>query len=147
MLSGKKFGGMLTEARIDQDRIRDLSFGLGINVNGQQTDLPEEIRSLATTLAASTGHPLCLNRFTAKLLTAILDAYAKFISEETQTELQLLWTRYDFLAGKTVTALHGTEKITGRAAGIDSTGSLILHQPNNTRRLIAAGDVTLEKNP
>ena len=30
---GRKFGGMLTEARIDADQIRDLVFGLGLNVN------------------------------------------------------------------------------------------------------------------
>ena len=32
-LDGRKAGGMLTEARVDSDQIRDLVFGLGINVN------------------------------------------------------------------------------------------------------------------
>ncbi len=33
VFDGRKAGGMLTEARVDADQIRDLVFGLGLNVN------------------------------------------------------------------------------------------------------------------
>ncbi len=33
LFEGRKAGGMLTEARVDSDQIRDLVFGLGLNVN------------------------------------------------------------------------------------------------------------------
>jgi BirA family biotin operon repressor/biotin-[acetyl-CoA-carboxylase] ligase len=39
VFDGKKAGGMLTEARVDADQIRDLVFGLGLNVNSPQSDL------------------------------------------------------------------------------------------------------------
>lgn len=147
ILHEKKLGGMLTEARIDNDQIRDLAFGLGINVNGSETTLPPDLRGIATSLAASTGTALDLNRFAAKLLTTSLDAYQKFITEDIRSELQTLWSRYDFLAGQPVATLQGNVRIQGEAVGIDADGSLILHLPDGNRRLVRAGDVTLEKTP
>ena len=40
LFDGRKAGGMLTEARIDADEIRDLVFGLGLNINSPSADWP-----------------------------------------------------------------------------------------------------------
>ena len=69
---GRKLGGMLTEARIDSDQIRDLVFGLGLNVNSPLAALPAELARQATTLADCTGHPLDLNRLTAAIIGRVL---------------------------------------------------------------------------
>jgi BirA family biotin operon repressor/biotin-[acetyl-CoA-carboxylase] ligase len=53
----RKAGGMLTEARIDADQIRDLVFGLGLNLNGKAGDLPRDLQRTATSLADATGTP------------------------------------------------------------------------------------------
>src|ERR1700709_756400 len=46
-LNGRKAGGMLTEARIDADQIRDLVFGLGLNLNSRTQDVPREAQHTA----------------------------------------------------------------------------------------------------
>ena len=49
VFDGRKAGGMLTEARVDADQIRDLVFGLGLNVNsptGRLARRPREARGL-----------------------------------------------------------------------------------------------------
>ena len=43
VFDGRKAGGMLTEARVDADRIRDLIFGLGLNVNGPAGGWPADL--------------------------------------------------------------------------------------------------------
>src|SRR5690606_18217155 len=43
LFDGRKAGGMLTEARIDSDQIRDLIFGLGLNVNAPAADWPADL--------------------------------------------------------------------------------------------------------
>src|SRR5690606_41915139 len=43
LFDGRKAGGMLTEARVDADEIRDLIFGLGLNVNAPAGGWPAEL--------------------------------------------------------------------------------------------------------
>lgn len=143
---GRKFAGMLTEAKIDADGIRSLVFGLGLNVNSNPNDFPKEIRSLATSLHAICGEPLPLNDVAAAVIRAIEDAYAICIrNEATKQSLAEAWHPLDALVGQEVTAiLQGTE-ITGIASGIDESGALLLQMPGGQIEAIRAGDVTLKK--
>ncbi len=58
VFDGRKAGGMLTEARVDADQIRDLVFGLGLNVNGSSAGWPGDLPKRAAALADLTGAPL-----------------------------------------------------------------------------------------
>jgi BirA family transcriptional regulator, biotin operon repressor / biotin---[acetyl-CoA-carboxylase] ligase len=145
VLAGKKLGGMLTEARVDNDQIRDLVFGFGLNVNGRPDQWPEDLRAIATSLAEASGSALCLNRFSAHLVAEVLAAYQRFVSADVRPDLQQLWARYDFLAGQPVTARLRQHEISGTARGIDPDGGLILESYDGSRQLVSAGDVTLAK--
>jgi BirA family transcriptional regulator, biotin operon repressor / biotin---[acetyl-CoA-carboxylase] ligase len=46
---------MLTEARVDADQIRDLVFGLGLNVNSPPADWPAELGRRAVSLSELAG--------------------------------------------------------------------------------------------
>jgi BirA family biotin operon repressor/biotin-[acetyl-CoA-carboxylase] ligase len=52
---GRKVGGMLTEARIDADQIRDLVFGVGLNVNTPAAAWPADLARRAVSLAEIAG--------------------------------------------------------------------------------------------
>lgn len=145
LIDGRKLGGMLTEARVDSDQIRDLVFGLGLNVNGSREDLPAELREVATSIAALTGRTLCLNRFAAALLVRVFSAYREFVRGSHLSEFQELWPLYDTLAGKPVTARQGNLSHTGFARGIDGDGCLLIERPDRSTLRVSAGDVTLEK--
>ena len=60
LINGKKAGGILIEMRAEPDRIHFAAVGIGINVN--QTKMPGELASIATSLRMETGkfHPLSL---------------------------------------------------------------------------------------
>jgi BirA family biotin operon repressor/biotin-[acetyl-CoA-carboxylase] ligase len=146
----RKAGGMLTEARIDADHIRDLTFGLGLNINSAPSAWPAELRPVATSLSEQNDNtPLDINPFTAALITRVLDAYDRFIDhpEATAAALAALWKKHDLLRGKTITVLSGNDRITGAAAGIDPEGSLLLKTETGRTQKIRAGEVTLEKIP
>lgn len=149
LFGSRKAGGMLTEARIDADQMRDLVFGLGLNINSSPSEWPAELRPTATSLAEQNDNtPLDINTFTAALITRVLDAYARFIEDPEATAITLaaLWKKHDLLHGKTITALSGNDRLTGIAAGIDPEGSLLLKTENNRTQKIRAGEVTIEKN-
>jgi BirA family biotin operon repressor/biotin-[acetyl-CoA-carboxylase] ligase len=141
-----KFGGMLTEARIDADQIRDLVFGLGLNINSPPDALPPEFARRATTLAHSVGHPLDLNRLTAAIVGRVLSAYELFVENGHRDTFADLWNRFDLLRGRPVTLVQGGRRITGVAGGIDDEGSLLIRGENGRPQRFRAGEVTLEKD-
>lgn len=143
---GRKFAGMLTEAKIDADGIRSIIFGLGLNINSNPNDFPPIIRKLATSLHAIGGRPLPLHEVSAAVIRAIVEAYEICVQiSDTVESLTAAWAPLDALIGKEVTAIVRGSEITGLADGIDSTGALILQMPDGGNEAIRAGDVTLKK--
>lgn len=145
LLDGRKAGGMLTEARVDADQIRDLVFGLGLNLNGSTTDWPRDLQRTATTLAAATGSKVDINRFAAALIGRVLTAYNQFVAQTHREKFAELWARFDVLRGQPVTVVQGLRTITGTATGIDDEGSLVVRLSSNQTERFRAGEVTLGK--
>ncbi len=146
IIDGKKVAGMLTEARVDADRMRDLVFGIGINVLGGMDDWPADIAARATTLARHAPAPIRLNRLAAELIpvvTAEYSAYLENLEKPRRPELPDAWTEYDALRGLKVTAHRGGEPVRGTARGIDAEGNLILEGPDGGRTAVNSGEVSL----
>ena len=145
LFDGRKAGGMLTEARIDADQIRDLVFGLGLNVNSPAGDWPGELARRAISLAEQVREPLDLNRFTAALIGRVLLAYEHFVDGGYLRNFADLWHRYDVLRGRPVTLLQGAIRHSGMALGVDDEGALIIRDGRSRTHRFRAGEVTLEK--
>jgi BirA family biotin operon repressor/biotin-[acetyl-CoA-carboxylase] ligase len=147
LFAGRKAGGMLTEARMDADQIRDLVFGLGLNVNSPAGGWPPGLAGRAVSLAEQTGAPLDLNRFAAALLGRVLLAYDRFLDGSFTTSFAELWHRYDVLRGQPVTVLQGVQRVSGVALGIDDEGALLVRSTKGRTERFRAGEVTLGKKP
>jgi BirA family biotin operon repressor/biotin-[acetyl-CoA-carboxylase] ligase len=145
LFDGRKAGGMLTEARVDSDQIRDLVFGLGLNVNAAAEVWPGELAHRAVSLAQQTSGALDLNRFTAALLGRVMLAYDEFVAGEHAKTFADLWQRFDVLRGKPIALLQGGKRIAGVAMGIDDEGSLLIRPEGGRLQRFHAGDVTIEK--
>jgi len=147
LFDGRKAGGMLTEARIDADQIRDLVFGLGLNLNSPAGAWPADLARRAISLAEQTAAPLDPNRFTAALIGRVLLAYTQFVEGDHRKTFADLWNRHDVLRGRPVTVLQGDRRFTGTAAGVDDAGSLLVRATGGGRPWrFQAGEVTLEKS-
>ncbi|MFI5336112.1 MAG: biotin--[acetyl-CoA-carboxylase] ligase, partial [Opitutales bacterium] len=145
-LGGRKAGGMLTEARVDADQVRDLVFGLGLNVNGNPADFPADLRRSATSLAEAAHEVLDLNKFAAAVIGRVGTAYRDFLDGSYRGRFAELWTRYDILRGQAVTLVQGTRTVRGIAAGIDPEGSLLVRLDNGRMERFRAGEVTLGRD-
>jgi BirA family biotin operon repressor/biotin-[acetyl-CoA-carboxylase] ligase len=130
---------------MDADQIRDLVFGLGLNLNSAGDAWPGPLNRRAISLAEHTQAPLDINKFSAALIGRVLDAYEQFLSGTYVKTFATRWHEYDLLRGKTIKLLHGTETIAGTAAGIDDEGSLILKTERGRTERFRAGEVTIEK--
>ena len=144
LFEGRKLGGMLTEARIDADQIRDVVFGLGLNANIMPGDWPPELVGTATSMAEILGQRIDVNRLMAAILGRILSAYDRFIANEHAESFLEMWERFDLLRDRSVTLIQGDERITGTARGINAQGALQLETGGAISSFLA-GDVTLAK--
>ena len=145
VFAGRKAGGMLTEARVDADQIRDLVFGLGLNVNSRPPDWPADLAKRAVALADLTGAPLDLNRFTAAIVGRVLLAYERFVEGGHAETFPDLWHRYDVLRQQPATILEGGRRHSGTVTGVDDEGALLLRDGHGHTQRFRAGEVTLEK--
>jgi BirA family biotin operon repressor/biotin-[acetyl-CoA-carboxylase] ligase len=145
VFDGRKAGGMLTEARVDADQIRDLVFGLGLNVNSPPADWPSDLGRRAVSLSELAGTQVDLNRLTAALMGRVLIAYERFTDGDHVDMFAELWNKYDVLRGREVTLSEGGRKRRGRVLGVDDVGSLLLRDDHGRTRGFRAGEVTVEK--
>jgi BirA family transcriptional regulator, biotin operon repressor / biotin---[acetyl-CoA-carboxylase] ligase len=145
LFDGRKAGGMLTEARVDADQIRDLVFGLGLNVNTPAAGWPGDLSRRAISLADVTGSPIDLNRLAAALIGRVLLAYQTFADGEHFDTFADLWNRYDLLRGKPVGLFEGGRRHRGIVTGVDDEGALLLRDEHGKVQRFRAGEVTLEK--
>ncbi len=147
LFNERKAGGMLTEARIDSDHIRDLVFGLGLNISNQSGTFPPEVARRAISVAEHAKDKLDLNKFAAAVIGRVLDGYELFVSGKYRDTFADLWNRFDYLKGKPVSLQHGTQHIKGTAIGIDEEGSLIVRTDRGKTERFRAGEVTMSKKP
>ena len=145
LFAGRKAGGMLTEARVDADQIRDLVFGLGLNVNSPADGWPDDLARRAISLAEVTGAPLDFNRLAAALLGRAFLAYEKFGDGSYMATFADLWHRFDVLRGKSIVLVEAGRRHPGTVAGLDDDGALLLRTAPGRIERFRAGEVTIEK--
>jgi BirA family transcriptional regulator, biotin operon repressor / biotin---[acetyl-CoA-carboxylase] ligase len=142
LLRGKKVVGILTELSAEADRVRHVIIGIGVDVN--VTDLPDELREVATSLAAEAGRKF----LRAEIAAAILRELDLDYGRVTRGEFAALaeeWERQCVTLGRRVVIHIGDRTLTGRAEALDSDGALLLRGDYGHLERIIGGDVTLEK--
>jgi BirA family biotin operon repressor/biotin-[acetyl-CoA-carboxylase] ligase len=142
---GRKVAGMLTEARLDADSVRELVFGLGFNLTGQPKDFPAEIRATAGSIEAALGAPVDVNREAAAVIAALFRAWEQFEEGAWSRPFRKLWSSYDVLGGRSVRVGLRGDPVAGIVDGIDDEGSLILRTGGGRKTVVSSGEVTLRK--
>lgn len=142
---GRKVAGMLTEARLDADSVRELVFGLGLNLTGQPKDFPAEICDTAGSLEAALGEPLDMNHAAAGVIAALFRAWEQFEEGTWSRSFRKLWQAHDVLTGQSVRVGLRGDPIAGVVDGIDEEGSLILRTGGGRKKVVSSGEVTLRK--
>ncbi len=143
LISGRKVAGLFTEMSAEQDRIKHIVLGIGVDVNMDTGKLPEEIRSRTTTLAAEAGHRIDRNDLLRQILRALDEQYQIFLKNDVDVIRE--WETLNMTTGSRVAVSGLGETITGLAQGIDREGRLIITLDDGGIRTVAAGDVTILK--
>ncbi len=142
MVSDRKLGGILTEIKADMDRIFHAVIGIGININIEADDMPDEIKAIATSIKNETGDVLSRTKVAVEILREMDRWYSILLSSGKKPIIEE-WLRLSSTIGKAVRVTIGDKVFTGIAGNIDDEGMLMLKLPDNTVKKISAGDVTI----
>ncbi|UCD35506.1 MAG: biotin--[acetyl-CoA-carboxylase] ligase [Nitrospiraceae bacterium] len=144
LLSGKKAGGILIEAKPREGGRSLFAVGMGINVNMRPGELPPEIAGLATSLMAEKGAALDRRGLLGALLASMEKTY-KFLLQGNKRGLITEWIRLNSTLGRRVIVRDGKRTISGTAEGITGQGELSLRISSGEIETIRTGDVTILK--
>lgn len=143
---GKKLAGMLTEARVDADGTRDLVFGLGLNVNSDPADWPDEVAAVAASLQTVSGQAQDINELAAAVIEVVVEGYQEVLNAQADALLPERWRRLDMLSDREVVIERGNKtRLEGWARGIDPGGALLVEFATGGVQPVLAGDVVLPR--
>lgn len=142
MVSDRKLGGILTEMKADMDRIFHAVIGIGININLEASDMPDEIKAYATSIKNESGVAQSRTIVAIEIIKE-LDKWYNMLLISGKKPIADEWLKLSSTIGHAVKVTVGNNVFTGIAESIDDEGMLILKLPDNTLKKISAGDVTI----
>ncbi len=140
VVNGKKVCGILTEL-LSKPEGYAVVIGIGVNVNTME--FPEEIREIAGSLKLETGKEIPKEALIASVMKYFEQFYEQFVQTE---DLSLLKDRYEEMLanrGKQVRVLDPNGVYEGIAGGINRFGNLIVICKDGTKKKIDSGEVSV----
>ncbi|MEG0472618.1 MAG: biotin--[acetyl-CoA-carboxylase] ligase, partial [Solibacillus sp.] len=101
LINGKKSTGILTEMISEADQVQALLIGIGINVNQQMSDFPEELQSIATSVSIGEGEQVDRVQLVANVL-GFLENYSDHYMKHGFQFIKELWEQSSGTLGKQV---------------------------------------------
>ncbi len=141
VLDGKKICGILTEMSTEEDCIRHVVVGIGINVN--ILEFPEEIGKTATSLALKSGKEIRR----APLVNAVMQAWEDYYGRYRET-LDMSGLREEYNGRlvnceREVKVLAPKGEYCGISHGINDAGELLVELENGELREVISGEVSV----
>ncbi|HLF14173.1 MAG TPA: biotin--[acetyl-CoA-carboxylase] ligase [Bacteroidota bacterium] len=139
VISGKKISGILCESAVQGNAVDSVVVGIGLNVN--QLEFPEDIAAKSTSLALETGRAI---RLDAALCTVLgeLETLYRPSGAGWPDEVISWWTKRNVILGSVVEGMRGSSRITGVARSVTTAGALLIETEGRMVEF-ASGDVHL----
>ena len=142
VIGSKKLGGILTSLQIDPKTglVDHAIIGIGINCLQQEADFPDELRSIACSLAMRT------DKTDPATLAAALILQLEIMGRELLTDKQAIMAAYKancITLGREVSWAAGEKIYHGTAIDLDEDGGLILRLSDGQLQTAAFGEVSI----
>ena len=133
---------MLTELSAELDQINYVVLGIGLDVNLNVSDLPPDLRTVATSLKIESGTAIRRADLAAALLRE-LDANYALICSGQFAKVCEEWERQCVTLGQRVKIRIGDRVVTGYAEALNENGALLVRTEHGRLERIIGGDVTV----
>lgn len=144
LIKGKKICGILAQMKTAGEDIDFVVVGIGINVNIRQSQFPEEISKIATSLSVETGREF----IRPDLIISLYENFAKWYKKLLQDGFAAVkekWISLTPMIGQNIQIIFQNEKVTGKALDLADDGSLIILTAGGEKLDVSAGDATILK--
>ena len=144
LLNGKKLVGILTEMDCDMEHIHSVTVGMGINVNTKE--FPEDLKEIATSLYLETGRESDRVEILAQAMLRFEGLYKEFLAEGgTFAPFKERYRGKCLNIGKEVKVI-GRETYLATALDITHDGELIVKRKDDgTEEVVFSGEVSIRE--
>ncbi|MBU1627009.1 biotin--[acetyl-CoA-carboxylase] ligase [bacterium] len=140
-LSGKKVGGILIETKFSGERLLYLLCGIGLNLNQEISQFPDELSKTSTSLFIETDIMYELDEFTTKQLASIGRWYKVFLKGNIEKIMEDYRSR-SLLKGKSVKIVDDMTYI-GKVMDITDKGSLLIMTDTGEKELFSGSIIEI----
>lgn len=141
VIGGKKTIGILTEMSAEMDTVNYIVIGIGINVN--MTEFPEELRRTATSLALECGHQVARSRLVAACGKYFEKYYEIFLRDKSLKNLKKTYESALVNKGADVSVIMADGTFNRKALGINDMGELMVEDETGRVETVRAGEVSV----
>lgn len=142
LVGSKKICGILTELSAEMERINYLVAGIGINVNQDETDFPEELRESAASLKNEFKRKIDRVRLIQTTLAEFERWYGTWL-EQGFAPVLARWKEMSVSLNCPVRISAPNNSWDGWAEDIDGDGALLLRLPGGELKRVISGEVSL----
>ncbi|HWQ29354.1 MAG TPA: biotin--[acetyl-CoA-carboxylase] ligase [Negativicutes bacterium] len=141
--NGRKLCGILTEMSAEEDEIKYVVVGIGINANLGSADFGPEVSAIATSVSMETGVEVPRKLIAAALLNEFEKAYTEFVKEGSIAFLLPEYRERSAVIGREVRIISRKGETTGEAVDINEEGQLLVRLQDGSIREIMSGEVSV----
>lgn len=143
VIDGKKVCGILMEVCSSGGLTNHAILGIGINVNQDFEDIPEELKDKSTSLKIILNKEVDKDKLIRYLLNRFRDYYMNYNNKMHIDEILSIYKENSLVIGKDIYVIQGKKKIRkGRAIDIKRNGELVVRFPDGIED-IYSGDISI----
>ncbi|WP_042223611.1 biotin--[acetyl-CoA-carboxylase] ligase [Oceanobacillus manasiensis] len=140
LIQNKKVAGILTEMQAEQDRIQYVVVGIGLNVNQENTEIPDSIHYKATSLKMETEKEWPIVELVQQILEALEKEYNAFL-ENGFPSVKTKWENYGFRIGEKISLHSGNKQKNAIFTGIAEDGALLIEPTKGKTEKIYSAEI------
>ncbi|QZY54705.1 biotin--[acetyl-CoA-carboxylase] ligase [Crassaminicella profunda] len=139
----KKTCGILTEMSAELNSVNYIVVGIGINVNVDPNEFPEEVRGVATSIKAYTGMIVSRKNIVKEILHAFEDLYLDFIEKNHIEKSMEICKKYSVTLGKQVKIRTRQKEVIAEAVDLTEDGQLLIKNELGEIEKVLSGEVSV----
>lgn len=143
VINNKKVCGILTEMSAELNKIHYLVIGIGINVNTDKSEFPDELSSSATSLKIESSKTIDRKELVCNILNNFELLYDEFIKDNSIKNSIDICRNNSVLLGKEVRIINGNKEIKAKALDINNEGELLIERDDGSIEALFSGEVSM----
>ena len=141
-LNSKKLCGILTESKINNNKVEYIIIGIGINLNLELNDFNDELKNKATSLLITTGKSFKREEILNKFLENFYEQYNELLSGHKNYILKI-YKNNSLILNREVSLEYKNSIRKVIPIDILEDGSLLIKNTNNTTEKIISGEISI----